>query len=101
MHGATCQEEEEHTATVGGGLPNASEAPPLYAWVVRAPGPAGPTQLEKRGKRKDEETERRTATPAAEPVHPWTLRVTEKKRGCSGVQVVTPRTTTPKNRESK
>ena len=73
----------------------------LYAWVVRAPCPAGPTQRERRGKRKTGETEQGTATPTAEPGHLRTLRVAEKKRGCDGVQVVTLRTTTPKHLEGK
>ena len=39
-------------------------------------------------------SQRRAATPAAEPGRIWALRVTEKARGRAGVQVVVPRTET-------
>ena len=74
---------------------------PLCAWTVRATVPTGPTHRERREKLRAEEAERRTTTPAAEPGHLRALRVIENKRGRYGVQVVTPRTTTPKNREGK
>ena len=48
------------------GLPNAQKDP-IYAWVVRVPRPAGPTQQDMWAKRKVDETERRTATTTAEP----------------------------------
>ena len=70
---------------------------PIYAWAARASAPAGPTKQERRANQKVEETERRTATPTAEPGHLRALRVTEKKRGRDGVPTVNARPAAPKD----
>ena len=64
---------------------------PLYSWVTRTPGPAKPTQKERRVKRKAGEAARKTVTPAAKSRPLRALRAVERKRGRDGVQAVTSR----------
>jgi hypothetical protein len=63
---------------------------PLLAWAIRTERPANPTPGERREKRKATEAAMRTKVQVA-PAPVRALRIKERKRQRSGVQMVTPR----------